>query len=1121
MAGRDDFNAATLQMIAKRAGYFCSHPTCGRLTVGPSEDRKSGVTMVGIAAHIVAAAGRGPRADPSLTSAQRSAAANGIWMCAIHAKWIDDNPSSATIETLHAWKTAHEAEISAWVEHGHPGIFKSWDRLSALSRDQRNTIVTELPNHHAVARDGSALLEALERSGHCLVSGDSGVGKSALVKTTLDTAFPDTRQVWLGPEVLGKALSEAQRGSIEVSAPLSVLFEAAATPGGILVCDAVERTDALSVMLLAKLVGELAEKRNAGTSNWRVVTVAQQAGFDVHLDPLIGLFGENVIRVGPLELKDVQAALHSVPALAQHAYDAPFVALLGNLRTLAWIIAAGPLFAGIEPGRMAARFQIADRLWRYWTQNDSNLHSFMIALARRDADYERSFGLSDLEADERAAWNAGKARLPLSLSDRNRLSFEHDLASDWARYEYLKEIGADVQRWSALASQPLWVAALRMFGQYLLREADQATQGWDGAFDAALAKGATAATDVLLDALALDPLADQFIAPRAALLFEDNGKLLDRLLARFMHIATVPKRSMRDAPDPGVSLYAESEMRTPLWGLWPPMIRFLVEQREAISAFGSITVAKLCEMWLTEAPLRIEGGPVLGRIGLAELALETARTDQVRAIAYDVFGGGSDADGGVYAAALSGGEDLPGAVSAFALEMARRRPLPQATQDRIDGLRRAERKRRGESAKTQRQRKMPAPEMSFLRPRKLPPWPLGPSGRLDARFRAAVITQGGLNRLANVAPDVVAEVLLACMVKDNPHEERGGMIFDRKFGLNYGRSDQPIIFWSSPFMPFLLRAGETALDALLNLLEFCTERWARREEAEAGSPIKLQLADGSARNYRGDYRVLDWAHVRDASSPQLFSALDALERWLWMKIKADENVDVLLASLFTRSSSAAILGILADCAKLAPHLLRGPLATLLTSPILILREEYRLNHRFGGDFFAWQRAGDAARALGAEWEQAPHRNSPLKDAIRDLRRDDANFDSQVREAIAAWPAADAEMDLRQRALAEELDPSNWEVAPNEDGKSVAVFRYPPAITAEIEAMRPAVAEHPAFGDIMHQLRKMLDAWLSDNEAADVYTLEHMIGGFFLRLPSPLCSVCGVIRSRAMQPKHVR
>jgi hypothetical protein len=45
--------------------------------------------MTGIAAHIAAAAFGGPRYDATLTATQRSAAANGIWVCAIHGKWID------------------------------------------------------------------------------------------------------------------------------------------------------------------------------------------------------------------------------------------------------------------------------------------------------------------------------------------------------------------------------------------------------------------------------------------------------------------------------------------------------------------------------------------------------------------------------------------------------------------------------------------------------------------------------------------------------------------------------------------------------------------------------------------------------------------------------------------------------------------------------------------------------------------------------------------------------------------------------------------------------------------------------------------------------------------------
>ena len=42
-----------------------------------------------------------------------------------------------------------------------------------------------------------------------VVFGESGSGKSALVKSVLDGAYPSWNQVWFGPEYLKKALSAA------------------------------------------------------------------------------------------------------------------------------------------------------------------------------------------------------------------------------------------------------------------------------------------------------------------------------------------------------------------------------------------------------------------------------------------------------------------------------------------------------------------------------------------------------------------------------------------------------------------------------------------------------------------------------------------------------------------------------------------------------------------------------------------------------------------------------------------------------------------------------------------------------------------------------------------------
>jgi hypothetical protein len=1086
MAARADFSAATKRKIAERAGYICSHPACGRMTVGASEDRASGVTMTGVAAHIIAAA-NGSRADKTLAPSQKSAPSNGIWMCAIHAKWIDDNPSVATVERLLEWKAAHEAEISAWVEHGHPGIFKSWDRLAALTRDQRDKIQTSLPNGHSVARDGAKLLEELSASGACLVSGDSGVGKSALVKATLDEHFPDTRQVWLGPEALQAALSEADRERLGLSAPLIDLLKVTTAPENILVLDAVERADATTIIRLSQMIRTLLENRQTSEQTWRVVAIGQRAGFEAHLDPIVSALSGNVVPVSPLEADQVREALQSVPALAQHAYDDSFVALLGNLQTLAWMIAAGSSFAGAEAGRMAARSPIADRLWAHWTCDDPDLHSFMIALARRDAEYERSFALSELSAAERAAWKAGHQRMPLKLSDRNRLSFEHDLASDWARYQYLKEIADEVTRWARLANQPLWVASLRLFGQFLLREPDQANCGWDWAFAAAQAAGAADAIDILLDALCLDPSAESYMAERTALLFEGNGKLLNRLLTRFMHIATLPEKVAVSSPDPDVGLYAEAEMRSPIWSAWPPLIRFLVEHRSAIAPFGSRAVAKVCQLWLTKTPTRIGQNLVLGRAGMAELALETARIDQIGSIAHALYGGGSDNDGGFYSAALAGAEDCPEVVADFALEMARRKPLAKATQEKVDALRAEERERREEAARrTPRREPVSFPSVSAFGYRRLPPWPLGPAGRLNDAFRTAVLRNGALSSLIKIAPEVAAEVLLACIVDDNPHEEMGGMSYDLRLGLSWDHDDRVTLFWNSPFFPFLLQAPEPAINALMRLVQFCTEQWASDENRANAQPIRLLLADGKEREFLGDWQVLDWSHTRSATNSQLFCALDALERWCWMKISADESVDDLCADLLARSGSAAILGVLADCAKLDPRLLRGPLASLLTSPVLILRDEYRVSHRFGNDAFAWHRAGEKLRMIGLEWEQAAHRTISLKEVILDLRRSDPEFDREAQQAFSAWPAAEGEMDLRQRALFTELDPAYWREEQDAEGKNVWVFRYPEEIGAEIEALRPAQPDRPTLALVLRQLEQMLGTTLNEEEAANLY-----------------------------------
>lgn len=68
---RDEFNAATKDLLARRVSFRCSNPDCRWPTAGSQAD-PAGSVNIGVAAHITAASPDGPRYDPTLTPDERS-----------------------------------------------------------------------------------------------------------------------------------------------------------------------------------------------------------------------------------------------------------------------------------------------------------------------------------------------------------------------------------------------------------------------------------------------------------------------------------------------------------------------------------------------------------------------------------------------------------------------------------------------------------------------------------------------------------------------------------------------------------------------------------------------------------------------------------------------------------------------------------------------------------------------------------------------------------------------------------------------------------------------------------------------------------------------------------------
>ncbi len=119
---RHEFSAAVRRQIAERAGHQCSFPACNRRTVGGSADGRH-VSRSGYAAHVYSASSNGPRGQGGLSPEELRSADNGIWLCGVHAKLVDNHEGSEyPPEVLHSYKALHEARVALEHEGLYPPV---------------------------------------------------------------------------------------------------------------------------------------------------------------------------------------------------------------------------------------------------------------------------------------------------------------------------------------------------------------------------------------------------------------------------------------------------------------------------------------------------------------------------------------------------------------------------------------------------------------------------------------------------------------------------------------------------------------------------------------------------------------------------------------------------------------------------------------------------------------------------------------------------------------------------------------------------------------------------------------------------------------------------------------
>jgi len=951
----------------------------------------------------------------------------------------------------------------------HPDYASSWETLVRITEDNIEKIETTISSGHRITRKDikEKLVDCLDNNKVVVVYGSSGSGKSALVKTVLEEEYRNSANIWLSPEDLEEAISERKRRMIGLSQPLLQTLESTTNKRNILVLDSAERINPDSSNRVKNLISNLAGKKdsdkNLPSSNWQIVITGQTESWATgYLQHISGVSSPENIEITGAKPTEVRKALNTNNRLSWLASHDDAVEILRNLRTLAWIFEAEPAFEKNELDSISIP-HIADRLWAYWTGNKLKVQKLLMNLAERDSHFERSFPISKLSQEDCEALDENIDKLPLRRkNESNTIEFEHDLAADWARFQILKEIKHDTTQWGSYASNPLWHSALRMLGQVLLREEKDGVSEWERVLEEAeKSKDINPlAADILLDSLCLDPLANKYLSAHTKMLLSDSGARLNRLLRRFNHIATVanvPEQILE--LDPSLKLYLEDYHRVPIYGRWPKIVGFITQHNQKISNLISPVVAKFCETWLSTTPLRFASGePIPFRQELADLAVKTARALQLEQGKRTIFM--DDSEKPIYAAAFSAAIDLPDEVAEWALEMAYRRPYRQ---DIVDGIAKYNKKKREKEEERLRTDKAYRERIEQLRStpqfisshRELPPWPLGPQGCVDQNYRKYCLQPSALTRLMVSRPLVAAELLLALMINDSPVEDYSrNYRLEDDLGLEFDHSAYPTAYWKSPFFQFLQLNSIVALDTVVQLVNFCMDRW--EDNYESVSEIEIPVEGFKQLKYKGDMHVFSWSQENSTHSGQLHSALAALERWICLSIEKGEDVTKVVRDLMESTESVAILGVLINVGKYKIELFNDVLQPLLGIYELYMGDENRVNNLdYSFDAFSWVREGEKIFEMAKGWVFAPYRRRTLREIAIGLINNYEDTAKYIRTASRNWEIpTDRKSALEKKTLVAQLDRQNYTRINTSQTEEISfTFRYPDDLRRELESFQ--------------------------------------------------------------------
>jgi hypothetical protein len=962
----------------------------------------------------------------------------------------------------------------------HPDYRADWEMLRRRATDAMAEVETRIAKLAQLPRatDRKSIGQRLASAGTCVLVGESGSGKSGLAKEIALADYP--RTIWLSANVLDQESPLDFEGAIGLHHPLIEVL-ASAPSQCLVIFDGIEGCTDRALRLIARIATDIFASR---ATHVHLLFSLQFQSADAKLRRLatLGMPAETleITPIGRATPGEIQALLAPFPDLQWLALRPQLGPLLTNLKVLDWFASIPPAAQGAVDQQYVGLTAVIDHLWQVWTESPADglaRSHLLMKLATMEAEtLSRGVPRTQLAPTEQATL-AGLLQSGLIRIRDDRVSLAHDLLGDWARLRVLMAEDAGSPSTQDRAASPRWQQAIRLFGQQLLEGSADGHARWRQSVESVKAGSAPAELlrDLFLDALFQASNAIELLNRTWDSLSAGNGVLLNRLLDRFLFVASLPDpRLAALSADQEEATRFEHLLRIPFWPYWGPLLAVLHARRNDVVRLAPYTSAKICALWLRTTPDELRpNSPTPWRSEAAALALDIAREIQARNAEGHYYAG--DNDRGVYEAALYAAPLFPAAASELSLELAARRDVSPAIAARVAESRK---KRREERARQDIEggRAKPPPVIDPLRGRQLPPWPDGPRSKVDRDFQEACLVGGPVTALIKADPDVALEVLLAVSIEAPPREEFAGSSLP-ECGLSYWPEGDPPAYFRGPFLQFFHLAPSQALSFVIKLTNFGTHRYI---EDRVWLDV---IVDGEPRRWYGDSNVFRWHHDWPLShGSQIQSGLMALEQWLYVQIDKGISIESWIARIMAESESLAFAGLLLDVGKRAPELFFDALAPLFFTweiwnwdfQLAMMRQSERQPPGY------WGQQAPKLFELAQEWHQLPHRSDALlwpNGAIARSMLGHQQFRAFFDEVRSAWRGAlqQDEEPKHLRLLVERLDPDNYTFEQRGNEIVPLKFHWPEAIAKENEEHLHELAEQQTITALPWNCRRFLAA----------------------------------------------